>query len=123
MDAAALVDRHEVAAKLRALDVLLEVLLEEVVVQLIGRGKLSAIEFFQALERRDRVLFAFVDRFQALIAPTIVPAAVAHRRSAHRALFHFVVPFRFEKFIERFAGVPGFSEGDAGDEQGKKESE
>ncbi len=118
-----MIDRHEVTLELRALDILLEVFLEKIVVQLIRRRELGAIEFLQPLECVLRVRFALMDRFQALIAPAIVPSSVAHRGSARRALFHVVVPFRFEKFVEGFSGIFVFGESDTGEKQKEAESE
>jgi len=38
-------------------------------------------------------------------------------------LFHVVVPFRFEKFVERFFGIFVFGESDTGEKQDEAESE
>ena len=105
LDAAALVDREQVAAKPEAGDVLFEILLEEIVVQLIRDREIGALDFAQPLERILRVLLAFADRFQAVVVPAIVPTPVAHRRSAGRVLLHLVFPFRVEEAVQGFRGI------------------
>ena len=106
-----------------ALDIHLEIFFEQVVVQLIGRRKLRAIELLQPRKRILGVLFSFADRLQALVAPAIVPAPVAHRRSAGRALFHLIVPFRFKEIVERLAGFFVFSKNQSRDDEDEEEKE
>ena len=105
LQAAALVDRHQVGAEFGSLDLGLEIFFEQVVVELIRRRKLRAIDLAQARERGSRVLFVLPNRLETSVRPPIVPAAVTERGSTGRILFHRVVPFRFEKSIERFAGI------------------
>ncbi len=68
---------------------------------------MAAINLSEALERVLRVFFVLPERFQAVVAPAVIPAPIAQGRGAGRVLLHFVIPFRLEKSLQRF-GLGGW---------------
>ena len=104
LNAFALIERHEIPEIGMLLDGGLVSFLKQIIIELVLRRQLTAINFFQARQKFAGVRVALLDGGETHVLPMVVPAAVAQLRCPRRMLLHLVVPFGVEQGMKRLGG-------------------
>jgi hypothetical protein len=104
LDSVERIGTHQVPLVLFTLKIVVGVVLEDVVADLVFRGKLGAVDCVQAGEHLAGVLELFVQRVQAKVFPLVVPAPVAQFRGSHGVVRHLVFPVLIEQLMQGPAG-------------------
>ena len=105
LNAFALIERREIPVIGMFLGGGLVVLLEQVIIELVLRRQLTAVNFFQARQNIAGVSVSLLDGGETRVLPAVVPATVAQLRCPGRILLHRVVPFGVEQGLKRFRGL------------------
>jgi hypothetical protein len=105
LNAATLVERHEIHAILVLRDINLIFLLKQVVVHLILRRELRAINRLEPIEHLDAVLLSPLDRPETDVFPAVIVAPITERRRKRRVLAQHVFPLVGEQIMKSLRRV------------------
>ena len=105
LHAALLADRTQKEAETVAVDVGLQIALEKVVIELVGRGKRRAVNGTEGFERVEVVLVAGVDGGEASVFPAVVEPVIAQAGSPRRIVLHRVIPLGSEEVGEGLGSI------------------
>ncbi len=115
LHAAELVDGEELAGKFVTLDAEFHVAAIEVVVELVGLGKLGAVDRLEDVELQSPLAFAPVDRRLRDIRPPPVLSRVADRGRVLGEFVHRVIPVDVEEPVQALRVVEGGIRGECGE--------